>query len=146
MLAHMKEASQAIFKDRSQLNVDDVASRLFHLLGSCRFLQQDPYRMMMDICHVVNPETCREIFKEWTRLMIEHMDDKPQFMYLLQSTVDVMFEYVYTASNVRDPADLISMWFLYHIENRAYRIQYPAGKYQRHHQGWRRRHKLPNRY
>ena len=112
----MQHTFNNFLQAKSQLSIDIIAARLFHICGSSRYLQESTYTTMPDICHIVDPTRAKGIFKEWTRLMLEEMDDTPKYISRLDAVYDTYFEEIYKPTSVRNTDTLFSMWCLFHME------------------------------
>ena len=88
----------------------------FFISGSSRYLQESAYTTMPDICHIIDSRRAKAIFSEWTRLILEEMDNKSKYMSSLDVVYDTYFEEIYNPSVRRNLNNLFSMWCLYHID------------------------------
>jgi hypothetical protein len=116
MPTNMKQGFQILLQQKSQLCVDTISGRLYHICGGTRYLQEYPYILMLHISHIIDPYRAKDIFQEWSRLLFEEAGEIPDFVYDLELVLNILFKYICIAEKVIHSSELIHNWFKYHCQ------------------------------
>lgn len=112
MLSHSRKALRPTIKQKSNLHIDTIAARLFHIGGCSHYSQVYPYMLMLKICYSIDFSGYKEIFQEWVRLMSQEMDTIAIFI----TNINLILKYTYVSNYTAEFNSIIYTWIIFSRE------------------------------